>query len=43
MKIITVAPALVRRGNKVFQRNSFSKLPPIKNTVALPRIKTKFR
>lgn len=30
MKIISVAPTLVRRGGKVFQRNSFTKLPPSK-------------
>lgn len=30
MKLITIKPTVVKRGNKVFTRNSFSKLSPIK-------------
>lgn len=41
MKIISVAPTLVRRGNKVFQRNSFTKLPPLKQPK--PLISTRFK
>lgn len=42
MKIITVAPTLVRKGGKVFQRNSFTKLPPSK-APKIPLISTKLK
>lgn len=42
MKLITIKPTVVNRGNKVFTRKSYSKLSPIKPPKPLISTNKKF-